>query len=349
MIRIQIPLVAFSFFVAAAMAAGQPSPASAAEGVQLAQRGAAELYPGDEGEYAKTGAKKCLKCHNERSEVLPVLSILKTRHAVRADGRTPFGETNQDCETCHGASPEHTISRARLKPGEVRPPTKIGFGPPLPGTRRHVTRNGPYPSAQVQNGVCLSCHESGLRLHWKGGPHEAKGLRCATCHQIHVLRDAVAEKKTQPFVCFNCHRDRRADIYKPSSHPILEGQVTCSDCHNPHGSRGPSQLVRNTLNETCYTCHTEKRGPFLWEHPPARENCGNCHRPHGSVYPRLLVARQPWLCQQCHLATFHPSTNYSGDDVPPLGAAQQLLANSCENCHPKVHGSNHPSGPRFTR
>ncbi len=143
--------------------------------------------------------------------------------------------------------------------------------------------------------------------------------------------------------------DKRAQMFRRSRHPIREGKVVCADCHNPHGSPGPSQLAKNTVNETCYQCHAEKRGPFLWEHQPVREECTLCHDPHGSTQPRMLKVRQPWLCQQCHQEAFHPSTLYSGDDIPPVGAAQQLLMKSCTNCHSKVHGSNHPSGPRFTR
>jgi len=127
--------------------------------------------------------------------------------------------------------------------------------------------------------------------------------------------------------------------------------VSCSDCHNPHGSTGPKQLVKGTVNETCYTCHTEKRGPFLWEHQPVREDCTICHEPHGSVHSSLLKVRGPWLCQQCHMVQFHPSTAYSGTGLPttkPSGA-QQMLAKNCLNCHSQVHGSNHPSGVRKTR
>ncbi len=121
---------------------------------------------------------------------------------------------------------------------------------------------------------------------------------------------------------------------------------------NINGSNGPTLLVGATLNETCYTCHAEKRGPFLWEHEPVREDCSICHKPHGSVNESLLKNRAPWLCQQCHLEQFHPSTAYSGTGLPgattPSGA-QQLLGKNCMNCHVQVHGSNHPSGPRKTR
>jgi hypothetical protein len=69
------------------------------------------------------------------------------------------------------------------------------------------------------------------------------------------------------------------------------------------------------VNEKCLECHTEKRGPFLWEHAPVRENCLNCHDPHGSNHDKL------------HRAIEH----------------------SCKNCHQNVHGSNAPSGPYLGR
>ena len=46
--------------------------------------------------------------------------------------------------------------------------------------------------------------------------------------------------------------------------------MTCSDCHAVHGSAGPKLAKRDTVNTTCYTCHAEKRGPFVWEHAPVR-------------------------------------------------------------------------------
>src|SRR3546814_1668122 len=65
-----------------------------------------------------------------------------------------------------------------------------------------------------------------------------------------------------------------------------------------------------------------------------RSDCSICHKPHGSVNDNLLVNRGPWLCQQCHLAQFHPSTAYSGTGLPgantPSGA-QQMLGKNCLN------------------
>ena len=73
---------------------------------------------------------------------------------------------------------------------------------------------------------------------------------------------------------------------KPFSHPVRQGKLGCSDCHEPHGTTAEKQLVRATINETCYECHAEKRGPMLWEHEPVAENCDDCHsRVHGSNHP----------------------------------------------------------------
>ena len=284
---------------------------------------------------SQDGERLCTKCHDE-SESTPVLSILKTRHAVTADERTPFAD--KACMSCHGESLEHRTKKA--PDGELRMPVDISFGP-----------KSATPVAK-KNELCLGCHEQGVRMHWKGSKHEFENLACTSCHLVHSAHDPVLDKIAQSDVCFTCHQNRRAEIYLPSTHPMREGKVSCSDCHNAHGSTGPRLLTKSTVNETCYTCHAEKRGPFLWEHAPVREDCGNCHKPHGSVNASLLKQRGPWLCQQCHLQPQHPSSVYSATGLPgaaiPSGA-QQLLVKNCMNCHSEVHGSNHPSGPRKTR
>ncbi len=91
---------------------------------------------------------------------------------------------------------------------------------------------------------------------------------------------------------------------------MVEGRITCSDCHNPHGSMGPSQIKADSVNQLCYKCHAEKRGPYMFEHPPVDENCTACHKPHGSVHEWLLVEKVPNLCQNAMTAqaTWAPGT-----------------------------------------
>jgi DmsE family decaheme c-type cytochrome len=107
-----------------------------------------------------------------------------------------------------------------------------------------------------------------------------------------------------------------------------------------------------SVNDQCYSCHAEKRGPFIWEHAPVRENCLTCHTPHGSNHLKLQKTSVPFLCQQCHSNTRHPGTLYDGLRVPTLEderpnplASNRLFNRACLDCHPAIHGSNHPSAP----
>ena len=300
------------------------------------------LAAGDEattadGEYSK-GANQCLTCHKEGKE-LPAHQILQTPMGSTADPNSPFGAGQHDCETCHGPSKDHM---KKLADG-TRPAPAITFG--------HMT------PVETKNEVCLGCHEDGARNHWPGSVHQLEAVACVDCHDVHTADDPVLALETQPEVCYQCHKEQRAQFLRQSRHPVQgatesmsnTGLMSCTDCHKPHGSDGPKLLTQNTLNETCYQCHAEKRGPFLWEHAPVQENCGNCHTPHGSNYDFLQKNRQPWMCQECHIASFHPSGVYSGTGIPPDGGDQRLLGKECLSCHSQIHGSNHPSGIRFTR
>jgi DmsE family decaheme c-type cytochrome len=130
--------------------------------------------------------------------------------------------------------------------------------------------------------------------------------------------------------------------------PLPEGQMSCDDCHNPHGTLTDPLLKTNTVNETCYQCHAEKRGPFLFEHPPVRESCLNCHTPHGSNQATLLVAPIPLLCQQCHADSAHPGALQTRNGLANGSNPEpQIMGRGCLTCHANIHGSNAPSGPRF--
>jgi DmsE family decaheme c-type cytochrome len=127
--------------------------------------------------------------------------------------------------------------------------------------------------------------------------------------------------------------------------------MTCSGCHSAHGSTTVAALNKPTLNQTCYSCHAEKRGPMLWEHQPVTEDCSLCHTAHGSVRPALLTKSPPLLCQQCHSSAGHPSVARTSNSLPggSAGGSIFVVGGSCTNCHSQVHGSNHPSGVKLMR
>jgi DmsE family decaheme c-type cytochrome len=191
--------------------------------------------------------------------------------------------------------------------------------------------------------------------------HERRGVSCASCHSVHAFKSDHAQLKQarDSETCFSCHKEIRAKTMRTSHHPVREGKLDCASCHDPHDGTSPRMIKTAWITETCLTCHTEKRGPFLWEHAPVRENCASCHDPHGSNHDKLLVAKQPFLCQRCHLNTRHPGTLYDGGNTL-AGAlvatasgtptvSNRAVEHACKNCHQNVHGGNAPSGPYFGR
>lgn len=277
-----------------------------------------------EASYSQAGVDTCVGCHDEANEY-PVFPLFKTKHAVKADSRTPFGHDNKQCESCHGAGGKHV----KAKKTEKRGGTIINFG-------KNV-----WTPVKDQNEKCLACHQTHQRIEWKGSSHEFSGLACASCHKIHVDRDPILDKRKQPTVCFECHVKEQAKFQQPSHHPVREGKMACTECHNVHGENGTGAMVKASMREKCTSCHAEKRGPFLWEHAPASEDCTICHTPHGSSQAALLKKRPPQLCQQCHSRVGHSSASYDGSK---LQDSVLLGVKGCVNCHSQIHGSNHPSG-----
>mgnify|MGYP001205267927 CR=1 FL=1 len=300
--------------------------------LQLAVPGPAWAAEGDENtpDYSRTGADTCLSCHGgDDSEHL--LAIFDGPHAVAADARTPFGSTQ--CEACHGPGGDHA---KRLRFGQTRPPIPA-FGPQALWSKRR------------QDQLCLDCHRGAERRFWEGGAHQRHEVGCADCHRLHVRRDPVTVTETQPEVCTTCHSKQRAEIHRAYTHPVRFGEMTCADCHEPHGSANEAMLAALTVNDNCFQCHAEKRGPFLWEHAPVTEDCTLCHRTHGSNHPALLTRRAPLLCQQCHSRAGHPSIGRTAEQLPSGDPSVFLLSGSCLSCHSQVHGSNHPSGAMLNR
>jgi DmsE family decaheme c-type cytochrome len=288
---------------------------------------------------AETGeTKPCIECHEG------FYAIAKTKHGVKGDPRTPAATgksitgdpADAMCGTCHGDLTEH--NKKPRTPGLV----PVTFGKKSPA--------GP------QNEACLSCHESGSRAHWQGSKHEQTKQACSGCHRAHAPKDPVMIAETQASVCFDCHKDRRAELHRVSTHPTKNGFFSCSSCHASHGSTSQrASLQKNTVNETCYQCHAQLRGPFLWEHRPSQDDCTNCHNPHGTNIAPMLKVRQPYLCLQCHQTTQfanHNTLAFTNTTLNPNANPtqhRQMVGNSCANCHMKVHGSNHPSGARLQR
>jgi DmsE family decaheme c-type cytochrome len=262
-------------------------------------------------------------CHTDKGDTLK-----GTAHGQAANPRSPAAALG--CESCHGPGQAHVDDDAK----------------------GHMRKFAQMTPSEVSE-TCLTCHNRGNHAAWEGSTHEARKLGCTTCHSVHspVSAQNQLKKTSETQLCATCHRVQVAKTERAVAHmPVREGKMSCSSCHNPHGSISNVKALRvgSSVAESCASCHAEMRGPTLWEHAPVRENCATCHDPHGSSNDRMLVVRMPMLCQRCHVATRHPATIYDNNAIT-VNKSNRMFGRSCVNCHSNVHGSNHPSGQFFMR
>jgi DmsE family decaheme c-type cytochrome len=269
------------------------------------------------GDYA--GEAMCLTCHDDHA-------YKGTLHGLAFKERTPAA--GRGCESCHGPGKAHADS-----------------GDP------DLMRSFTEMAAAEASETCMTCHNRASHALWNGSQHDQRSLSCVTCHSVHAPQGPSQIKAaTQTALCATCHRNVTNRQHRFNHMPVREGQLTCSSCHNPHGSTNVRLLrAGTTIDESCTSCHTDKRGPYLWEHAPVSESCVTCHEPHGSNNERMLVSKLPFLCQRCHVTSRHPPTVYEGFLLNNSQNANKIYARACTVCHQMVHGSNAPSGRALLR
>ncbi len=257
------------------------------------------------------------------------------------------------CETCHGPGKAHADAEEAAHGDEAKTAA---------ASRLIFAFSG---GVKENSETCLACHRSGKEQDFfSHSGHFAHGISCNDCHAAHLVEESKDRSKgdfpyAQPHVfeiphlpeeirwlqnsllkadqadlCYGCHGTIRAQFALPVHHRVPEGLIRCTDCHNPHGSLNRAALAKAGA-ETCVTCHVEKRGPFVFEHPPAKvEGCVSCHSPHGSTNRMLLARREGReLCLQCH-------AGFGGQVQVPHGRFSFQTSGECVRCHAAIHGSN---------
>jgi DmsE family decaheme c-type cytochrome len=266
------------------------------------------------------GESTCLTCHDQQS-------YKGTAHALTTNDRTPAA--THGCESCHGPGKAH-VDGGGDKSKIVNPKTE---------------------SPQKASETCVTCHNRTTHALWAGSQHDQRNVGCVSCHSVHASKGPKQlAAASEPELCATCHRNITNKQHRFNHMPVREGKLQCSSCHNVHGSTNVKLLkTGTTVDESCTSCHAEKRGPYLWEHAPVADACTTCHDPHGSNNDRMLVAKQPYLCQRCHVTTRHPPTVYDGFVLNNSQNANKIFGKSCVSCHQQIHGSNAPSGKAFLR
>lgn len=216
--------------------------------------------------------------------------------------------------------------------------------------------------------LCMDCHKADSpTMAWHSSTHALMGVACTDCHNPHprggvdrfintsgvdLTHTHLSQTKRRPMsvqepeVCYKCHPKIFAESHLPSHHPIREGKMVCSDCHDGHGQLEGS-LNADSKNLLCWKCHADKQGPFAYEHPPVTEDCGICHASHGSVTDNLLKQPPTFLCLRCHVG--HRDGNHGGGDRVDIDTIPQVrpgFYTNCMTCHSQIHGSDLPS-PHF--
>jgi predicted CXXCH cytochrome family protein len=239
------------------------------------------------------GTQRCISCHKRE-----VQQYLKTVHATAA---VPGAKYATGCEACHGPGKAHSVEEEAAEGDDA----KIAAANKL----IYNFETG-KPAANAER--CLDCHRSSRDQHlFDRSEHLAVGVSCDRCHAAHLLKasyypdhvslrnpqglmfdlPALPEenrwlhtsllKAQQPELCFGCHATVQTQFALPNHHRVPEGYMKCTDCHSPHGTINQASLRRAGW-ETCYSCHPEKRGPFVYEHASVKiEGCADCHNPHG--------------------------------------------------------------------
>jgi DmsE family decaheme c-type cytochrome len=318
--RLLVTVLAVVWAVAAGVAAsGLPEPsAKQPEPAARPARTTGAQTAAQAADYA--GEATCLTCHEEKA-------YKGTPHGLTTNPKSPAA--THGCESCHGPGKAHAES----------------------GGEKDKIVNPKNLTPQRASETCVVCHDRTKHGLWAGSQHDQRNVGCVTCHSAHDFKGPRQLKAaTEPELCATCHRNVVNRQHRFNHMPVREGKMECSSCHNVHGSTNVKLLkVGTTVDESCTSCHAEKRGPYLWEHAPVANACVTCHNPHGSNNERMLEAKVPFLCQRCHVTSRHPPTVYDAFVLGNSQNANKIFGRGCVACHSQIHGSNAPSGKAFLR
>ena len=266
------------------------------------------------------GSDVCQTCHEDifkafQKDPHKVVDLDKTR-----------GRENHACEGCHGPGGAHIET---LSTDDIVNPTKL--------------------SAARTDERCLACHRNQpTHVGRIQSGHARSSVACTSCHRMHQTEPGSLVARKPNAVnqkCASCHLNIWAAFQRPYAHRLPQGAMSCTDCHNPHGSVLLKQVRTFAANEPgCFKCHTDLRGPFTFEHAPMRtEGCQTCHEPHGSANPKMLTrADVRFVCLECHAnlpQQVAGAAKVIGVVPPSFHDLRSPRYRNCTICHQKIHGS----------
>ena len=218
----------------------------------------------------------CAGCHNP--------SALHVEEATpETVQRVPTSET---CATCHTEAPG---SLRLATPGHPR--HGVECGECHASGHEDVHEAEPLLAARSPE-LCGGCHaeqRSAFELPF-AHRHGSRAFDCEECHQVHA---GGGETRRLTLLgnggaCITCHTETAGPFIFPHAPREVDG---CIECHEPHGSPNPRQLVRRTVLSLCLECHIDLPPRSFHDFTrPRNRACQTCHRAvHGSNSDHRLL------------------------------------------------------------
>lgn len=217
-----------------------------------------ELSPGYEANdlgFHRPVLPGCIACHTGRSNLLD-------QTTSRFAGK-PFVQPAIGCENCHGPGDAHVRAEITGKGREA--------GPQIVNPNRL--------SADLENNICMSCHEAGdSRVPQPGKNYHdfrpGRPLDEAVSVFMAPLRrdDPDTHDHVQHFFEMSMSKCYRATA----------GQLRCATCHDPHVEPARDEAPAY-FNAKCVTCHASRQCTLAQAErakTAPQDNCIGCHMPH---------------------------------------------------------------------
>ena len=312
----------------------------------------------------------CAQCHEDKTKGKSVHSAIAMGctacHEIRVKGTVTrlkliATSTGALCLTCHADKKAADIK------GVVHPPAVrdcVKCHDPHTSDNKFQLLKAESGDSKDSN-LCLSCHNTGVKVPKDGSRHPALDNGCDTCHVTHKTGARGVREfdyhltKDAPALCLDCHDVKDAALIKAHQGQPF-GTADCLECHDPHQSDSkhlmakfthvpfaggqcdtchkPAQdgkvvLTAATAKEICLGCHSDKGDQIeksKVQHPGAAGDCTDCHSPHGGNFPYFPKPNPVAVCTGCH------------SDIADLGKKahphQPVFEQGCAICH-DPHGN----------
>ena len=216
-------------------------------------------------------------------------------------------EWNVGCERCHGPGSEHVAHPTRAN---VINPARL--------------------TDVAANDVCISCHSQGRP---RQIPLGGKYYDWPVGYQVGLQLQDFWELESHPlgetsfyhFADGTAHKNRMQGNDFVQSVMYRHG-VTCSTCHDTHGTRNYAQL-RVAADTLCLQCHA----PMAPNGPRAVTLEAHTHHKTGSAGSQCIACHMPKIETEGVPGAFVRAHTFRF--IPPQMTDQYKIPNACTSCH----------------